>query len=298
MTIDIMLPYYGDVALLNAAVESVLRQDDPDLRLTVVDDGYPDPSVPGQFARLTEQDPRVVYLRNESNLGANANFRRCASLVEHPITVFMGADDVMLPGYVRTVREAFAAPGVDLVQPGVQVIDERGSVYEPAGDKVKGWLRRRAVGEATAATLTGEAAAVSLLTGNWLYFPSVAWSSDRVRRHPFRAEYDVVQDLALALDIIADGGTLLVTDAPCFQYRRHRRSDSSVRAADGRRFTEELAFFQDRAAAFRRRGWRRAERAARLHLTSRMHAATLLPGAIARRTWPAAMTLLGHTLRP
>jgi len=38
-TIDIMLPYYGDVALMQNAVRSVIAQSDPDWRLTVVDDG-------------------------------------------------------------------------------------------------------------------------------------------------------------------------------------------------------------------------------------------------------------------
>ena len=39
-TVDIMLPYYGPVDLVQAAVCSVLGQQDPDWRLTVVDDGY------------------------------------------------------------------------------------------------------------------------------------------------------------------------------------------------------------------------------------------------------------------
>jgi len=50
-------------------VRSVLEQRDPDWRLTVVDDGYPDGSVPGWFAGLG--DDRVRYHRNETNLGAH-----------------------------------------------------------------------------------------------------------------------------------------------------------------------------------------------------------------------------------
>ena len=51
MIVDIMLPYYGDVALMQAAVRSVIAQSDPDWRLTVVDDGK-EPGVPEWFAAL------------------------------------------------------------------------------------------------------------------------------------------------------------------------------------------------------------------------------------------------------
>ena len=39
-----MMPFYGDVAQFREAVTSVLDQSDPDLRLVVVDDCYPDPT--------------------------------------------------------------------------------------------------------------------------------------------------------------------------------------------------------------------------------------------------------------
>lgn len=297
MTIDIMLPYYGDVAMMKRAVQSVLSQDDPDFRLTIVDDASPDPSLPDYFRGLTERDPRVVYHRNATNLGANANFRRCAAMIEHPITVFMGSDDIMLPHYVSTVRRLFACDDVAMVQPGVQVIDETETVHEPFADRTKRWLRHRAVGRSSTGVLVGEAAAGSLMHGNWLYFPSIAWRSDKLPEHPFNEQYDVVQDLALAMDVIMEGGALLVSDEMVFQYRRHRQSDSSVRALDGRRFSEERAFYHSSAADFRHLGWTRAERAARLHATSRLHAGTLLPRVVKQAHWHAAAAMVAHAVR-
>ena len=101
MTVDILVPFYGDAALLREAVDSVLAQDDPDWRLTVVDDRSPDDAEPW-FATLG--DDRVRYLRNPANLGLTANFNRCIDFVEHDLAVLMGCDDRLLPGYVRTVR--------------------------------------------------------------------------------------------------------------------------------------------------------------------------------------------------
>ena len=78
-TVDVLFPYYGDVALMKLAVQSVLRQSHSDVRLLVVDDGYPDDSIPGWFASLG--DDRISYQRNETNLGANLNYRKAVSLV-------------------------------------------------------------------------------------------------------------------------------------------------------------------------------------------------------------------------
>ena len=66
----------------------------------------------------------------------------------------------------------------------------------------------------------------------------------------------------------------MVDPTLAFLYRRHSGSDSSVKALDGRRFDEERALFTAEAQEFTRRGWDRAARAARRHLTSRTNALT------------------------
>ena len=110
--VDVMLPHYGRLDLVQETVRSVLAQDDPNWRLTVVDDSgeLPDDGLGDWCAGLG--DPRVRYLRNRRNLGINRNFQRCVTLVEHELAVIIGSDDLMLPGYVGTVRRAHhGAPG-------------------------------------------------------------------------------------------------------------------------------------------------------------------------------------------
>ncbi|AZC15153.1 glycosyltransferase [Microbacterium sp. ABRD28] len=285
-----MLPYYGDVALMKKAVESVLSQSHTDLRLVVLDDGYPDPEPARWFASLS--DPRVTYLRNDVNVGANGNYRKALGLVEAEWFVMMGADDVMRPGYLSAVGRA-AREGVDIIQPRVEILDEYDRRILPLADRVKAWLSPSVPPGGSVAA--GEPLAVSLLRGNWAYFPAVAWRTAAVRRVGFRTDLDVAQDLALLLDIVADGGRLALLPDTLFDYRRHSRSDSSVRAVDGRRFAEERRFFQQEAKRFRRMGWKRAARAARLHVTSRMNAAATLPQALKAKRSP--MPLLTHVIR-
>ena len=84
--LDILMPFYGDVALMQQAVRSILDQDDDGWRLTVVDDGTPG-AVAEWFATL--HDDRVGYVRNETNLGANANYRKALGLARGEHVVVM-----------------------------------------------------------------------------------------------------------------------------------------------------------------------------------------------------------------
>ncbi|MFJ6781733.1 glycosyltransferase family 2 protein [Streptomyces yangpuensis] len=292
VTFDFMLPYYGDVQLMQDAVRSVLAQTDRDFRLVVIDDGK-EPDVPGWFAALG--DDRVHYTRNEQNLGITKNFQKCVQLSEADHVVIMGCDDVLHPHYLETVRAIVEAhPGIGMVQPGVEVIDGTGRVSQGGladntkkrlyAPQVKG---RRLMG--------GEELAASVLRGNWLYFPSIAWRGEVLRKVNFRDDYSVIQDLALVVDLL-EGGEQMVIDntTTVFQYRRHAVSESSVQAFSGTRFAEAERYFSAVADRMDARGWPKAARAARFHSASRLHALTMLPGALRSGNKEGARTLAKH----
>jgi glycosyltransferase involved in cell wall biosynthesis len=290
-SLELLVPYWGERGYLRQTVESVLAQTDPDWRLTILDDGYPDPWA-GPYVESLE-DPRVRYQRQE-NGGVVAAFARCVELAEADVVVIPGCDDLLLPGYVATVRAALRDhPEVDLVQPGVQVIDAAGRPAEGLADAVKQRLiRPRGDGPRV---LGGERLATGLLHGDWLYWPSLAFRREVLARTPFRQQFPIVLDLALVLDLLLAGSRMLLLPDVCFAYRRHGSSASSVGLLDGDRFAGEREFFRLAARLTRAHGWPRAARAARLHVTSRLHAVSLLPTAVRRR--PAAVaTLLRHAL--
>ncbi len=289
---DILMPFYGDIALMKAAVGSVLAQDSDDWHLTVVEDAMPDPAAHQFLSGLT--DRRVTYLRNEDNLGANANYRKALALAGADYVVVMGADDLLLPHYVSSLGRTVARhPTTTVVQPGVEVMDGAGEPVRPLTDRVKSITRPRT---REAAVLSGENLAVSLLRGNWTYFPSLCWRREVIQRIGFRLGLDVVQDLALLMDVVLDGGALVVDPEPTFRYRRHASSDSAVRAMTGARFQEEKAYFHSVARTCADRGWARAARAARGHLTSRLHAAFLASRAVRGRDLRTGVALLGHAV--
>lgn len=293
LQIDVALPYYGDVDLMKQAVRCVLNQEYQHWRLLVVDDGFPEPEPSSWFGGI--DDPRVHYQRNTTNLGANANYRKCLTLVEAPVVVVFGADDLMLPNFLETIVKSFAAyPQSSVVQVGVQVVDDRNQVVRPLADRVKALYAPKVTGPTL---MSGEALAVSLLRGNWTYFPSLAWKTKTITGIGFREGLNVTQDLALLLDTVRNGGSMVLDPTPAFLYRRHPASDSSVKALDGRRFDEERELFRVEAAKFTTLGWTSAARAARLHLTSRLNALSLLPTALSSGRTAALPKLGKHIFR-
>ena len=288
MALDIALPFFGDVAFMKQTVQSILNQSDPNWRLVVVDDGYPDDTLPSWFAGL--EDERIEYQRNVKNLGANGNFQKCLGLLSAEYCLVMGADDLLEPNFVERVNELIRAnPGISMIHPGVKVIDEKNDFIFTRSDQVKKSIRES---QGISKVLSGEPLARSLMKGNWMYFPSIVWKTKTIQEIGFRPGFHVCQDLGLAMDLIMQGGELALIEDEIFRYRRHQESDSSVKAINGERFKDERHFFAVMAKDLKSIGWNSASRAAKVHGTSRLHAASLIPACVARKQNP--LPLLKH----
>lgn len=287
--IDILMPYFGDAQLARTAVESVLAQTSHDWRLVVVDDLAPDPSL-GRWLQSLDH-PQVEYYRNEQNLGINGNFRRCTQHLKARYATFLGCDDILGREYVALIHQAIRRHGQPaMIQPRVEIIDESGEPSLTVVDAMKSILSP-AGGERI---VTGERAAVRLLHGAWTYFPAISWRRDVLEHHPFRPGLETALDLVLIVELLMEGERLLLLKNRAFKYRRHSASASSLRAADAQRFTEEAKVFAELADALRRKGWRRGAWAARMHATSRLHAASLIPAALKNWDIAAARRLAAH----
>lgn len=292
MPLDIFVPYWGDPGYMKEAVNSVLSQDNDDWLLTVVDDAYPGDEIQSFMAGL--DDPRVRYIRKDVNAGITENYRTCVSMATQEVMVILGCDDVLLPNYVDVILKAHKRyPDAAIIQPGVEVIDETGQVVSTLVDSVKQKLIKPRGGGRQ--IIAGEAIAINLMHGDWLYWPSLAFRTDKIRRVDFRDGFPIIQDLALIMDMVYNGDQLLIDPEICFRYRRHSNSASSTKLIDGSRFAGEREYFAVSAAQAEELGWTRAARSARLRLTSRAHAMALLPKAIVSRNTTAARALIRHS---
>jgi GT2 family glycosyltransferase len=267
-SVHVLIPAYGPSPYLAEAVRSVLALVGEGIELTVVDDASPGDEIAGILAGLGVD---VDYVRLPQNLGVAGAFDACTRLSRGDYTVLVGSDDVLEPWYVEELRQLVDRFGrVEMAMPRVTVIDTDGQSHTPLADRVKRLLVPRGDGPQL---LAGERLAASLLTGDWLYFPAIAWRTDVLQELSFRTDMGTAMDLDLALRIVFDGGRLALSPRRSFRYRRHADSVSSRTAVSGERFAEERTLFAWAASRAESLGWRRAARAARWHVTSRLHVA-------------------------
>ncbi len=259
--LHLLIPAYGKSPYLAETLQSARRCGE--VLVTVVDDGSPTSEVE-RSARAGSAE----YVRLEPNRGIAGAFQACVELSRGDYTSIVGSDDVLEKDYAVEVRRlvtAHARP--EMVLPGVTVIGPTGAAQRPLPDRVKSWLRPRSEG-----VLAGDRLAASLLLGNWLYFPAIAWRTDVLRRYGFRQDMATALDLDLELRLVFDGGRLAFTPSPSFRYRRHPASASSRAAlSGGERFNEERAVFAWSYGRARSLGWTRTALAAKTHPTARLH---------------------------
>ncbi|XVS64630.1 glycosyltransferase [Actinosynnema sp. CA-299493] len=293
MSIHFIVPYYLDPRFLIELVDSVRKQTSDQWRLTIVDDRYPDTTAEEHVLALG--DPRIEYVRNTRNLGATANVSRCMTLGKEEYLVVMGADDALEPRYVEVVLDAFKRyPNAVMVHPGVIVVDGESRPTDSLADKIKRVAARSAWKERE---LDGPAAAQSLMNGNWLYVPAMAFRNDAVPRIKRLGEFGSIADLAWSIDMLIGGGTLALDPTPVFRYRRHAASHSSIGAHSVRRFEEEQRYYAAAAEQLNAAGWHKAARAARLHLLCRGHITKSALDAALARDLKLAKSLAGRAIR-
>jgi GT2 family glycosyltransferase len=277
--LHVLVPAYGDSPYLGDTLASVSTAADGGVAVTVVDDGTPSDAV----QRVCEAaGPAVEYVRLPVNLGVAGAFRACAERSRGTYTVIMGSDDLMEPAYPTVLQALVSRFGhPELATTGVTVVDKRGAEVRPLPDRVKALLAPRG---SQPRLLSGDRLVAGLLTGNWLYFPALAWRTDVLQQHPFRGDMETVLDLDLELRVLLDGGSIAWCPVRAFRYRRHGASVSSQSAAAGERFVEERALYRWAGQRAGELGWRRSAVAARLQATSRLHRGLSAVGRRRRRS--------------
>lgn len=291
--IHFVVPYYLDPKLIFELIESVRKQTVPDWRLTIVDDQYPGTAAEDYVREIG--DSRIEYKRNEKNLGATANVCQCMTMGQEEYLVVMGGDDALEPNYVEVVLAAFERhPNAIMVHPGVIVMDGDSVPHDTLADKIK-----RVAGRSSWKhdELDGETAASSLMNGNWLYVPAIAFRNDCVDRIIDLGRFKSVADLAWTIDMLLGGGTLAMDPTPVFRYRRHMESHSSVGAKGVQRFDEEQGYYAYAAKQLKAAGWTKAARAARLHLFCRGHLSKSTLDSVASRDFKLAGQLAKRAIK-
>lgn len=124
--VDVVIPTRNRVELTGQAIESVLAQDVPDLRITVVDDASDDGSA-AALAEAFAADSRVQFLLLERQTGPSGARQQGFEATSSPYVALLDSDDLWRPGKLQRQLELLEQkPAVDVVLCGHEWLDAAG----------------------------------------------------------------------------------------------------------------------------------------------------------------------------
>lgn len=125
---SICIPTYNRAHFLAESLDSIRRQDYPNLEI-VISDNHSTDATEALCRAAAAEDSRIRYIRQRRNLGMHANHNACIDESRGDFLAFFHDDDVyseqMVSACVAFLRER---PHVGLVCPDWQLIDESGSM--------------------------------------------------------------------------------------------------------------------------------------------------------------------------
>jgi len=134
--VSIGVPVYNGERFLRESLESLLAQDYAPLDIVISDNASEDGSA-AICREFAERDSRVRYRRNETNLGALANFRGLQDLAGGPYFMWGSDHDLWDPRFVSKLVEVLDAdPAIVLAYGRTMLIDADGAEMGIMPDRV------------------------------------------------------------------------------------------------------------------------------------------------------------------
>jgi glycosyltransferase involved in cell wall biosynthesis len=125
--ISVIMPAYNAEKYIKDAIDSILSQTFQDFELIVLNDCSKDST---EQIILSYTDDRVVYLKNEVNMGVAATLNRGLAAAKGEYIARMDADDISLPErFAHQVAFLDANPKVAVLGTNVETFNENGPLY-------------------------------------------------------------------------------------------------------------------------------------------------------------------------
>jgi len=134
--ISVGMPVYNGEAFIEIAIQSILDQTFGDFELIISDNASTDRTE--EICRdFASRDQRIVYSRNEENIGAAGNYNRLVEMASADYFRWSNADDVIAPVlHERCVAVLDERPDAVLSYGRTKLIDESGNGYEDYHDNL------------------------------------------------------------------------------------------------------------------------------------------------------------------
>ena len=126
--LSVVMCAYNEEQYIMQAIDSILAQTYSDFELIIVDDASTD-GTQGIIQRY--EDKRILYIRNESNLGPYRSANKGIALASGELIARHDADDISLPDRFELQVDNLAKnPEIGLVSTDFQYIDHKGRLIE------------------------------------------------------------------------------------------------------------------------------------------------------------------------
>jgi glycosyltransferase involved in cell wall biosynthesis len=125
--ISVIMPTYNQDDYIEEAIKSVLEQNYTNFELIISDNASTDNTQ--QIVKRYLSDSRIIYHRNEYNMGMLANMMKAVSLAKGDYCATLPSDDFFLPGLLsQLVSKVIANPQIDIVYSNVYYANEYGHI--------------------------------------------------------------------------------------------------------------------------------------------------------------------------
>lgn len=195
--ISVIIPVYTGSFMLERAIQSALCQD-MDLEIIVVNDCSPE-DVDAVMAPYL-QNPSIVYLKNDQNMGAAESRNRAVRLAKAKYVAFLDSDDSWCPGKLKRQYT---------------LLEETGAVLCATGRE----LVRRS-GESTGRTVPVPEVITyrTLLKHNCISCSSVLMLTEAALAYPMHHADDSHEDYIMWLEVLQEYGSARGINEPLLRY--------------------------------------------------------------------------------
>lgn len=122
--ISVIMPAYNAEKYIAEAIDSILGQTFGDFEFIILNDCSSDRT---EEIILSYDDPRIVYLKNERNLGVAATLNRGLAMAKGEYIARMDADDISLPErFAKQVAYLDGHPAVAVLGTNLEAFDQTG----------------------------------------------------------------------------------------------------------------------------------------------------------------------------
>lgn len=199
--ISILMPCYNNALYVAEAIESMLNQTFTDFELIVLDDCSTDNS---REVIESFTDKRIVYHRNEQNLGLANNLNVGLDLACGEFIARMDGDDISLPERLQIQVDFLDNnPDVDLCSCGL----------EKFGKETDIWIRET----------DPEQVKITMMFFSPILHASSVWRREKFEKHGLRYNQDAfpAEDYDLWARAVASGLKLVNVPQVLYKYRIH-----------------------------------------------------------------------------